>query len=200
MSGTSEKIESISDTGEFETLGIRVLREIDQDCRAIIHLGLNAVGKPIPGPVDGFGRVPGQTPSRYVTAAFTTTSLEKLEQKWLSDGEPSSGSEPGGDPESGKAKRKRAPREPGDLIKAARNTIDIRAVDPDAYFIVYLCTNRRLENELLKKVLMAASQLKLEVRFLEQTILRDFLMQNRRVSGFDTSILASLWSNCRHRC
>jgi len=57
MSGTSEKIDSISDAGEFETLGIRVLREFDQDCRAIIHLGLNAVGKPIPGPVDGFGRV-----------------------------------------------------------------------------------------------------------------------------------------------
>jgi hypothetical protein len=53
MSGTSEKIESISDAGAFETLGIRVLREIDQDCRAIIHLGQNVVGKPIPGPVDG---------------------------------------------------------------------------------------------------------------------------------------------------
>ena len=175
MSDTSEKIESISDPGAFKTLGIRVLKKIDQDCRAIILLGQNVAGKPIPGPIDGFGRVPGSGPSRYVTAAFTTTSVAKLERKWLSNRAPSSRLKPRVKAKSGKAKRKRAPRELGDLIKAARNTGQLRVAEPDAHFIVYLCTHRRLENELLKKVLVAAARLTVEVCFLDQTMLLDFL-------------------------
>jgi hypothetical protein len=175
MPSTTEKIEGISDSGVFERLGIRVLKEIDQDCRAIILLGQNAVGKTIPGPVDGFGRVPGSSPSTYVTAAFTTISLAKLEQKWLAEDDSSSGSKPPVKGKSGKAKRKRALRESGDLIKAAKNTAELREAEPDAHFIVYLCTNRRLENELLKKVLIAAARLQVEVRFLDQATLEGFL-------------------------
>lgn len=175
MSITAEKIERISDAGVFETLGIRVLREIDEDCRAIIHTGLNVAGKPIPDPVDGFGRVPGSGPSKYMSAAFTTTSIAELEQKWLSDGRPVSKSRRGVKAKSGKRKPKHSPKELGDLVKAARNAADIRAVEPDAHFIVYLCTNRCPKTALLKKVYIAAAQLKLEVRFLDQTRARDFL-------------------------
>jgi hypothetical protein len=199
MSDTSEKIESISDPGAFKTLGIRVLKKIDQDCRAIILLGQNVAGKPIPGPIDGFGRVPGSGPSRYVTAAFTTTSVAKLERKWLSNGAPSSRLKPRVKAKSGKAKRKRAPRELGDLIKAARNTGQLRVAEPDAHFIVYLCTHRRLENELLKKVLVAAARLKVEFASLIRRCCWTFWIQNRRASGFDESISALLWSKCRYR-
>jgi hypothetical protein len=174
MSNTAQKIEGISDVGAFETLAIRVLREIDEDCEAIIHLGINAAGKTIPGPVDGFGRVPDSNPSKYVTAAFTTTGAAKLELKWLGDGRVSSTS-----PRKGSSKTRKKTKqhvfEPPDLIKAAENAKPIRAADPNAHFIVYLCTNRRLDNELMKRVLTVAARLKLEVRFLEQTRLRDFL-------------------------
>jgi len=173
MSSTAERIEGITDVGAFETLAIRVLREIDEDCRAIIHLGINAAGKPIPGPVDGFGRVPGSHPGKYVTAAFTTTSLSKLEQKWLNAG---SSTPPTSRRRNRKAKHeKHKVSELGDLIKAAANAAPIRAAAPDARFIVYLCTNQRLDGELMKKVWKAADALKVEVRFLEQNMLRDFL-------------------------
>jgi len=159
---TAEKIEAITDTGLFETLGIRTLREIDPDCHAIMHLGINAAGKPISGPVDGFGRVPNSKPSKYVTAAFTTTSRSKLERKWLNTGPP--------------VPSERAETiELGDLIKAAGKAEIVRLREPDSEFIVFLCTNQRLDDELTQKVFAKAHELRVEVRFLDQTRLRDFL-------------------------
>ncbi|MCU1300664.1 MAG: hypothetical protein JWQ87_948 [Candidatus Sulfotelmatobacter sp.] len=166
---TAEAIEKITDTGKFEILSIRALRELEEDCKSVIHLGMNAQGKTIPGPLDGFCLVPGCHPHRYVVVACTVTSLQKLESKWLSD-RPSTGKP---DP------KPRAPKptkfEKGDLIKAAKNAADIRAGNPTAEFVVYLCTNRRLDDELIKLTIAKASALGVEVRFLEQSRLRDFL-------------------------
>jgi len=171
---TAETIEGITDTGVFETLSVRVLREVDPDCQAIIHLGINAAGKPIPGPIDGFAQVPNSHPRRYVTAAFTTISRYKLGQKWLGSRSPS--------PSSGrKRKQNRRNRatpkitESGDLIKAAEKAAAIRATDPDSHCIVMLCSNKRLDEKLILRVLAKAKKLNVEVRFLEQTRLRDFL-------------------------
>ena len=174
MSNTAEKIEGMTDVGAFETLAMRVLREIDEDCRAIIHLGINAGGKTIPGPVDGFGRVPGSNPGKYVTAAFTTTNAGGLETKWL--GRSGSGKSTSGK-STGKGRRRKATQQDikGDLIKAAESVKPLREVDPNGHYIVYLCTNQRLDDELMKKALTFAAQSNLEVRFLEQTRLRDFL-------------------------
>jgi len=171
---TAEKIKCITDAGAFETLAVRVLREIDADCGAIIHLGINAAGKPIPGPVDGFGQVPNSHPSRYVAAAFTTISLSKLEQKWLGTGSASTSSGP-------KRKRDRRNRatpkitKSGDLAEAAKKAAAIRATDPDSHFIVILCSNQQLDDKLMAKVFAKAKKVNVEVRFLEQTRLRDFL-------------------------
>lgn len=174
MSDTAEKIDGMTDAGAFETLALRVLREIDEDCRAIIHLGINAVGKPIPGPVDGFGRVPDSSPSKYVTAAFTTMNPSGLEQKWLGIRR-ASGKSSGKGGKKSRNKTSQQDSTSGDLIKAAESASPLRAVDADAHFIVYLCTNRRLDNELMKRVFAFAARSNLEVRFLEQTRLRDFL-------------------------
>ncbi|MGB9067351.1 MAG: ATP-binding protein [Candidatus Acidiferrales bacterium] len=175
MSETAEKIDRISDAGIFETLAIQVLRELDKDCEAILHLGLNPVGKPVPGPTDGFGRVAGSIPSKYAIAAFTTIRSDKLEQKWLGISRVARNSK-------SKARKKRKVKakggssESGDLIKAFNDIRSIRAVEPDAHFVVYLCTNRILDSKLMKKVwAFAAGRKQVEVRFLDQSRLRDFL-------------------------
>lgn len=61
---TAEKLESMTDPGQFEILATRVLRELDADCRAVVHAGVNAQGKTIANPIDAFCLVPGSSPSR----------------------------------------------------------------------------------------------------------------------------------------
>jgi hypothetical protein len=78
---TAEALEGLPDAGEFEVLATRVLRELYDDCRAIAHFGVNAAGKTIPNPVDGFILVPGSNPPRYVMTAFTIISHHQLERK-----------------------------------------------------------------------------------------------------------------------
>src|SRR4051812_22164276 len=110
---TAEVLESMTDAGQFEILATRVLREIDSDCKAVAHAGVNAQEKTIPNPIDGFCLVPGSEPPRYVITAFTLTAPEGLVAKWLFDhtNYRSTG------------KRKSPPSSPaddGDLIKAGR--------------------------------------------------------------------------------
>jgi hypothetical protein len=45
---TVEAIEGITDNGQFEILALRSLKELKPDCRDVIHLGMNAQGKPSP--------------------------------------------------------------------------------------------------------------------------------------------------------
>lgn len=54
----------MTDPGQFEILATRVLRELDADCRAVVHAGVNAQGKTIANPIDAFCLVPGSSPSR----------------------------------------------------------------------------------------------------------------------------------------
>jgi len=35
---TAETLEELTDSGEFETLCLRVLRGIEDDCKAVIHM------------------------------------------------------------------------------------------------------------------------------------------------------------------
>ena len=162
---TAEALEGLGDA-EFEMLAIRSLRELEPDCKAIIHLGMNAQGKTIPGPLDGFCRVPGFDPPRFVMIAATATMLAKLKGKWLSG--------------AGTGRNKRGaglavkPDE-GDLPKAAEKAASLRGENPTASFVLYLATNRRLPSELENSARLAGDAEALEVRFLEQSRLRDFL-------------------------
>ena len=72
----AETLEGMTDPGQFEILAIRVLRELDNDCKAIAHGGVNAQGKTIANPVDGFCLVPGSNPPRYVMTAFTLNAAD----------------------------------------------------------------------------------------------------------------------------
>jgi hypothetical protein len=138
-------------------------------------LGLNSAGKPVPGPNDGFGRVTGSVPSKYVTAAFRTINSNKLEHKWFGRRRVSrnSRSKTG---KKRKTKAKGGTPESGDLIKALNDVRLIRAVEPDTHFVMYLCTNRILDNKLMKKAwALAARRKNVEFPFLDQSGLRDFL-------------------------
>jgi hypothetical protein len=65
---TAEKLQAITDTAEFEILAIRVLKELEPSCAALVHLGINAAGKTIRGALDGFVRVQGSSPAHYIMA------------------------------------------------------------------------------------------------------------------------------------
>jgi hypothetical protein len=79
---TAEALERLNDAA-YELLAIRSLRELEVDCRALIHSGMNAQQKTVPGPLDGFCRVPGVEPPLFVMVAVTTTSPANLRAKWL---------------------------------------------------------------------------------------------------------------------
>jgi hypothetical protein len=156
----------MTDAGQFEILATRSLRELDDDCRTVAHFGVNETGKTIPNPVDGFCRVPGSDPPRFVMPAFTLTAREGLRGKWLFDHA------------TAPRARTATASDDGDLVKAAREAAGIRDTHPTARSIVYLCTNRRLDTDLMRAVYDKAAQLGVEVRFLDQSRLRDFLDAN----------------------
>ena len=159
---TAEKIEGMTDAGQYEILATRVLRELDPDCRAVVHAGVNAQGKTIANPIDGFCLVPGSVPPRYVMTGFTLTAPDGLIGKWLFD---HTMYKPSG-------RRKSPPpsaADDGDLIKAGREAAAIRARHAKAKFVVWLCTNRRLDTDHQQPVYDKAAELGVEVRFLEQS-------------------------------
>jgi len=160
---TAEALEAMTDAGEFEVLATRVLRIEDEDCRLLEHMGVNAAGKTIPNPIDSFCLVPGSEPPRFVMAAFTTVKAESLRSKWLFDHSHR--------PQANGA----SPAEDGDLTKAASRAHALRTDHPDASFIVHLCTNKRIDDELMAEVYKQAGALGVEVRFLAQSRIRDSL-------------------------
>ena len=75
---TAAKLESMTDTGQFELLATSVLRKADSKYAAIIHTGVNAQGKTIVDPVDGLCLIPNSDPPHYIFVAHTTTNRSKL--------------------------------------------------------------------------------------------------------------------------
>ena len=166
---TAEAIEGMTDPGEYEILAVRALRILDPDCAALIHLGVNAQGKTVPNPIDGFCQVPGSDPPKYVLPAFTLISEKGLRRKWLLDQTDATGEV--------SSNKKNAAKNPddGDLVKAASYAVRLRQANPKAHFVVYLCTNRVPSSELIKDVHLNAVALGVEARFLDQSKLRDIL-------------------------
>jgi hypothetical protein len=152
--GTAARLEGISDTN-FELLATAVLRRQDDDCRALIHTGLNVDGKPVAAPLDGFVRVPGSHPPLYVLVLHTTTKRRDLPRNWL----------------GGLGGR----RGEGDLAKAAREAERIRSEVSDAQFRVLLATNQRVDSSLANSVYVVADQLCVESEIWEQSRFVDFL-------------------------
>jgi hypothetical protein len=70
----------MTDAGEFERLATAVLRRAEPAYAALVHSGVNAQGRPVPSPVDGFSLGGQPTP---IFTAHTTMALSALRGKWL---------------------------------------------------------------------------------------------------------------------
>jgi len=55
---TVERLEAMTDEGEFELLATAILAKANPLYASVLHLGINASGKTIPSPIDGFCLVP----------------------------------------------------------------------------------------------------------------------------------------------
>lgn len=71
----------MTDAGVFERLATAVLRRANPAYDALVHSGVNAEGRPVRAPVDGFSL--GGTTKPSVFTAHTTTKLSELHGKWL---------------------------------------------------------------------------------------------------------------------
>jgi len=163
---TAEAIEGITNAGEFEILATRVLRITEEDCRLLDHMGVNAVGKTVANPIDGFCKVPGTDPPRFLMAAFTTDRAESLERKWLFDHS------------TAPRAKKATAADDGDLVKAHLRAQVLLIDHTGATFTVHLCTNKQPDDQLMAKVLKRGVELGLDVRFLTRSCLRDILDVN----------------------
>ncbi|MBX9926517.1 MAG: hypothetical protein K2Y05_09175, partial [Hyphomicrobiaceae bacterium] len=67
-SQTARKLADMTDEGRFERLATAVLRASNPVYAALLHTGVNADGKTVKAPVDGFAFVPGATPPHMVAA------------------------------------------------------------------------------------------------------------------------------------
>jgi hypothetical protein len=72
----------MTDAGEFERLATAVLRRADARYAALVHSGVNAKGRPVKSPVDGF-RLAGGEGAPQVFVAHTTMAHSALSGKWL---------------------------------------------------------------------------------------------------------------------
>lgn len=84
-SQTARKLADMTDEGRFERLATAVLRACSPDYAALLHTGINADGKTVKAPVDGFAFVPGVTPPHMVAAHHTICARNDLPGKWLHD-------------------------------------------------------------------------------------------------------------------
>ena len=114
---TREALARMPDAGAFESLATATLRCIEIDCRAVIHHGTNALGKPIKSLVDAWCLVPESSPPRFVMLQHTTVAEPSLNSKWLQAGS-------------------------GDLYKADEQAAKLRREFPTARFRLFLTTNR----------------------------------------------------------
>jgi len=159
---TCEALEAIADPGRFENLVTDVLRSDNPLYRYVIRIGVNAQGRTIKSPLDGFCLVPGSEPPHFIMVQHTTTGLKHLRGKWLNDPEPKEAS---GTQTS----------EPGDLVKAIAEAEECRRDFPRAVFTVVLATNQRVKDQLLKDVYKVAEAGKVNLDPYEQSRLAGFL-------------------------
>ena len=155
---TAEALEAITATAEFELFAMSALRELEPDFYLIIHTGINAKGKTIVYPLDGFVRIPGSKPPRYAVAEVTTS--DRLRTKWLAESDRDIST---------------LSLEAGDLVKAAREAQELRGHSPDAVIRVALVTNREPDGNLIHDVDAFAIKHDLEYIIVSRGVLTNYL-------------------------
>src|ERR1039458_2431396 len=149
MDESSTALEGMSDTGQFELLATAILRRAYPECANLIHVGINAEGKPISSPIDGITLIPASTPPRFVMIQHTTYARTKLRGKWLGTGE--------------------------DIDKAATLISQERIRDPDSRLTLILTTNRVPGEKLFRDVHAHARSSHIDLDIWDRSRIADFL-------------------------
>ena len=82
---TRQLLTQITDAGHFETLATAVLREKEDLCRRIAHVGVNAEGETVKSPVDGIVYTSTDGQRHMLAVHHTTCGRGELRRKWLSE-------------------------------------------------------------------------------------------------------------------
>ena len=161
---TTQAIAGITDEGMFERLATAVLRAAEPIYRNLLHPGVNADGKTVKSPLDGFHFVPGAHPARLIAVHHTITGIHGLEGKWLHD------------PSKVKLRKGPKPTAPaGDLLKTAAIVADERTRSPELRATLVLTTNQAPGESLVRKVVAEGKRLGIEIEFWSRSALAYFL-------------------------
>ena len=137
---TARKLEAITDEGLFERLAMAVLRASSPVYYFLLHQGVNADGKTIKSPVDGFAFVPGANPPHMLAAHHTTCKKADLAAKWLHE------------PMTVKARKIKPTATEGDALKAAKIYGREKKRHKSLVATLVLTTNREPSYELVSDV------------------------------------------------
>lgn len=149
MSESATTLETIADSGAFESLATAVLRRAHRHCKSIIHTGVNAVGKPVRSAVDGVAVVPGAFPLHFIMLQHTTIARPALRGKWMDEN--------------------------GDIAKAVAIISRERKRTPDARLTLVLTSNRIPDESLVRDAHVRAKAANIELDIWDQSRLVDFL-------------------------
>ena len=149
-SNTRQRLAEITDAGQFEELATAVLREADERCRRVAHVGVNAAGRTIKAPVDGIVYISAAGERHLLAVHHTTSGKEALRGKWLSG------------PDS-------------DLKKTLRELTAQRETAPDLGATLILTTNNEPGVQLLHDVEKAGREAGIEVKVWSGSALAHFL-------------------------
>ncbi len=130
---TAEALEALTDSGRFEQLAAAIVGLRNSEYACLISTGINARGRTVPSPVDGFNRISGSDPPHFVMLACTTTDQPHLRSKLLG--------------------------KDGDLSKALRYAEPLRKRFPNARFTVILATSHSINAELLRDLHLRGMEL-----------------------------------------
>ena len=147
---TRQRLAEITDAGRFEELATAVLREADEHCRRVAHVGVNAEGKTIKSPVDGIVYISVAGERHLLAVHHTTSRKEALRGKWLSD-------------------------QDSDLHKTLRELTAQRKADPDLGATLILTTNIEPGVQLLHDVENAGCKAGIEIKVWSGSALAHFL-------------------------
>lgn len=149
----TEAIVNIRDRALFEQISVSILRERIPEYINIIHGGVNGKGETITSPLDAFHKI---NEDEFVLIEITTDDTN-IKKKWLDNKE-------------------------GDLIKASIKANEWRKSYPNARYTVWLCTNLRIKddkyNQVFTQTIIEANKYQLNVQFLEQSAIVDYLENN----------------------
>ena len=147
---TRQRLAEITDAGRFEELATAILREVDEQCRRVAHVGVNVEGKTIKSPVDGIVYISAAGERHMLAVHHTTSRKEALRGKWLSD------------PDS-------------DLQKTLRELTAQRETIPDLGATLILTTNNEPGVQLLHDVEKAGREAGIEIKIWSGSALAHFL-------------------------